>query len=69
MPKRITVTKETESGRNTHFHDNHTRKDMTRSQFVKEIQNGNYDNYHIRNINGVATPASNPDNSSRNNLD
>lgn len=68
MSKRVTVTNQTSSGRNTKFHDNHTGKDMTRSQFVNQIKQGNYDNYHIRTINGIETPVSNPDNSSNNNL-
>ena len=68
MPKRITVTSETTSGRNTKFHDNFTGADMTRSQFVREIKNGNYENYHVRNINGLLTPVSNPDRSRNNNL-
>ena len=41
---------------------------MTRAQFVKEIEQGNYDNYHVRVINDVKTPVSNPDSSSKNNL-
>lgn len=69
MPKRITVTSENDNGRNTTFHDNFKNKDMTRSQFVKEIKKGNYDNYHVRKINGVETPVSNPDKSENNNLD
>jgi hypothetical protein len=69
MPKRITVTQESESGRNERFRDNYTGRDMTRNQFVREINNGNYDNYHVRIINDVPTPVSNPDNSERNNLD
>ncbi len=68
MPKRVTVIEESESGRNQRFHDNYSQKDMTRNQFVSEIKNGNYPNYHIRNINGIDTPVSNPDNSSNNNL-
>nr|DAN41951.1 MAG TPA: Protein of unknown function (DUF3892) [Caudoviricetes sp.] len=68
MSKRVTVTNQTSSGRNTKFHDNYTGKDMTRSQFVNQIKQGNYDNYHIRTINGIETPVSNPDNSSNNNL-
>lgn len=68
MPKRVSVTRENLTGRNTNFHDNYTGADMTRSQFVRQINNGNYENYHVRNINGVATPVSNPDSSSRNNL-
>lgn len=68
MAKRISVTSESPTGRNQNFHDNYTGTYMTRTQFVKQIINGNYENYHVRNINGVATPVSNPDNSSNNNL-
>ena len=69
MRKRVTTTKQTETGRNTNFHDNYTNKDMSRSQFVKEIEKGNYPNHHVRNVNGIKTPVSNPDSSSNNNLD
>ena len=68
MSKRVSVTTENATGRNTNFHDNYTGANMSRSQFVKEIQSGNYPNYHVRMINGVATPASNPDKSTNNNL-
>lgn len=68
MGKRITVTNTNSKGRNTAFHDNATGANMTRSQFVKQIKNGNYENYHVRNINGVDTPVSNPDRSTNNNL-
>lgn len=67
--KRVTVTDESDSGRNQQFHDNYNGADMTRSQFVKEINQGNYPNYHVRNINGVDTPVSNPDKTRNNNLD
>lgn len=66
--KRVSVTSESQSGRNRQFHDNYSNKDMTRAQFVKEIKNGNYSNYHIRNVNGVETPVSNPDSKKNNNL-
>ena len=69
MPKRVKVTRETETGRNISFHDNFKNKDMTKAQFVKEIENGNYPNYHIRVINGIKTPVSNPDDKTTNNLD
>ncbi|MBC2120328.1 hypothetical protein [Listeria marthii] len=69
MPKRITVTSEDSSGRNKNFHDNFKGTDMTREQFVKEIKQGNYKKYHVRNVNGVATPVSNPDKTRNNNLD
>lgn len=67
--KRIKVIKETDSGRNTKFHDNRLDKDMTRKQFVDEIEKGNYSNYHVRTINDVKTPVSNPDATRDNNLD
>lgn len=69
LPKRVKVTTESDTGRNTKFHDNFTGADMTRYQFVNQIKQGNYDNYHIRNINGVDTPVSNPDKNTNNNLD
>lgn len=68
MPKRIKVTKESDTGRNLEFHDNFTGKDMTRSQFVKEINNGNYDNYTVKKINNLDTPVSKADSSRNNNL-
>lgn len=68
MPKRINVTKESDTGRNLEFHDNFTGKDMTRGQFVKEINNGNYGNYTVKKINNVDTPVSKPDSSRNNNL-
>lgn len=68
MGKRITVTNETPTGRNQNFHDNFKNKNMTRREFVKEIKNGEYQNYHIRTINGIETPVSNPDKSTSNNL-
>ena len=68
MPPRVSVTNENATGRNTRFHDNYTHADMTRAQFVREIRSGNYENYHVRMINGVATPVSNPDSSTNNNL-
>lgn len=69
MAKRIKVIQEDENGRNQIFHDNYTKENMTREEFVKKIENGEYPKYHIRNINGVDTPVSNPDKSKNNNLD
>jgi hypothetical protein len=68
MPKRVVVIQESDSGRNQQFKDNLKNKTMSRSEFVKEIEKGNYQNYHVRVINGVKTPVSNPDNSTNNNL-
>jgi hypothetical protein len=69
MGKRITVTQETPTHRNVRFRDNLTKQEMTRPQLVQKIKNGDLPNYHIRKINGVDTPVSNPDNSQNNNLD
>ena len=41
---------------------------MSRPQFVRAIENGQYPDYHVRNINHVPTPVSNPDRSTNNNL-
>jgi len=69
MPKRITVTKESGSGRNLKFHDTKNHKNMTRGEFVKQIEKGSYPKYHIRKINNIKTPVSNPDSTTNNNLD
>lgn len=66
--KRVTTTSENSSGRNKTFHDNYTHQNMTRAQFVKQIESGSYTNYHIRKINGLKTPVSNPDKNVNNNL-
>lgn len=68
MPKRVTVTRETDTGRNVKFHDNYNWIDMTRAQFVQQINQWNYDNYHVRVIHNIPTPVSNPDNTESNNL-
>ena len=67
--KRVKVTSESGSGRNQKFHDNYNGADMTRPQFVRKIEGGDYENYHVRNINGIKTPVSNPDGTKNNNLD
>ena len=58
---RFKVIKESSSGRNLKFRDNVTKKIMTRTEFVREIEKGKYKNYHVRVINGIKTPVSNPD--------
>ncbi len=69
MAKSVKVTKESDSGRNQEFIDTKSGRHMGRSDFVKKIEEGNYDDYHVRRINGVKTPVSNPDHSEGNNLD
>jgi hypothetical protein len=65
---RIKVVSENSTGRNTQFKDNRTGDVMSRAAFVKKIEAGGYPKFHVRKINGVKTPVSNPDNSDRNNL-
>ena len=67
--KRVSTIKQNKSGRNMNFKDNFKKTTMTRSQFVNQIKSGKYQNYHVRKINGVNTPVSNPDSSKNNNLD
>ncbi len=67
--KRVTVTQESDTGRNQRFHDNRTGADMTRAQFVREIEQGSFPSYHVRRVNDVKTPVSNPDETEGNNLD
>ena len=68
MIKRVTVTRESDTGRNTRFHDNVTGDVMTRQQFVQKINQGSYNGYYVRDINGIPTPCSKPDNKTKNNL-
>jgi hypothetical protein len=65
---RVKVTKEDDNRRNIYFQDTKTGQNMTLNQFVRKIENGEYPNYHIREINDVKTPCSNPDKSEKNNL-
>ncbi|MDF2865754.1 MAG: hypothetical protein K0R72_570 [Clostridia bacterium] len=64
----VKVIEENDSGRNTRFLDTSTNYCMTRAKFVKEIKNGNYDGYYVREINGLKTPVSKPDKKVSNNL-
>lgn len=69
MPKRVTVVKESDSGRNEKFRDNRSGTVMSRPEFVRKIEHGDYDKYHVRIVHGVKTPVSNPDGSEGNNLE
>lgn len=68
MSGRLKVTKETDTGRNVGFMDNRTGQEMSRAEVVRRIEQGAYPDYHVRKVNGVKTPASNPDRSEKNNL-
>lgn len=65
---RLKVTRESSTGRNIGFKDAKTGREMTRAETVREIKSGTYDDYHVRKVNGVETPCSNPDRSEKNNL-
>ncbi len=69
MAGRIKVTQESDSGRNLRFRDTRIGQEMTRAQFVKKIENGQYPNYHVRVVNKTKTPVSNPEETTNNNLD
>ena len=66
--KNIRVVQESSTGRNQKFIDTNNGKTMTRAQFSNEIKQGHYQGYHVRKINGLNTPVSNPDKSAKNNL-
>ncbi len=66
--KTVETIAENNKGRNQLFRDKSTGIKMTRAEFVKKIDKGNYDDYHTREINGVKTPVSNPDKKNSNNL-
>jgi hypothetical protein len=68
MARRVRVVDESDSGRNQRFYDPDRRRSMTRAEFVRQIEHGTYDDYHVRVINGVKTPVSNPDKTKSDNL-
>ncbi len=66
--KKLKVIAETASGANKLFKDTSSNNVMTRAQVVKKIENGTYTEYHVREINNVKYPVSNPDGKLKNNL-
>ncbi len=64
----VTVTQESDTGRNKKFIDNKTGNEMTRAQFAKKIDAGEYPDYHVKNIHGLRTPVSNPNGNEGDNL-
>jgi len=69
MAKSVIVIDESESGRNREFKDTKNGRTISRTEFVGKIEVGTYEDYHVRKINNVKTPVSNPDGSEGNNLD
>lgn len=68
MSGRLKVTGESDTGRNISFEDTKSGRQMSRAEAVRAIERGAYPDYHVRKVNGLKTPASNPDKSERNNL-
>ena len=66
--KPIIVKEKSTTGRNIKFQNKYTGESMTLLQFIGAIKNSQYTGYHLRKVNGVETPVSNPDNKKRNNL-
>ena len=66
--KRVSVTKESQTGRNEQFVDNITGQKMSRAKFVHKIKRGEYKDYYTKKIYGLDTPVSKPDGDKSNNL-
>jgi len=66
--RKVKVIDETQSGRNKKFYDPIAKRPMTRADFANRIEKGEYPNYHVRNLNGLRTPASNPNGKAGDNL-
>jgi hypothetical protein len=66
--KEVRVTQESSSGRNGRFYDPTAHRSMSRTEFADRIEDGQYTGYHVREVNRLRTPTSNPDRSEYNNL-
>lgn len=66
--KQVEVIQESDTGRNERFRDKSTGKEMTRTQFVSEIEKGHYPDYYVRKMGDKKTPVSKPDGNPNNNL-
>jgi hypothetical protein len=65
---RLEKIEENKTGRNTKFRDKKTGEVKTRAKVADEIRKGHYPDYHLRKVNGVDTPCSNPNSSEKDNL-
>ena len=66
--KKITVTRETSTGLNTHFNVP-GQGEVTRGNLANQVEAGQHPEYHVRRVNGQKIIASNPDGTTRNNLE
>ena len=65
--KKIVVTGESPTGRNLRF-DVPGQGNLSRQRLVQEIRAGEHPDYHVRVINGLPTPVSNPNGRESDNL-
>lgn len=65
---RVVVTRESSSGKNLDFKDTETGREMSKDEFVDAIEAGEYEDYHVRNVGGDKIPASNPNQTTSDNL-
>lgn len=68
MAKNVKVTQQSATGLNQRFYDPVAHRSMTRPEFVKQIESGNYKGYHVAKLNGLKVPRSNPDQRKANKL-
>jgi len=70
MPRkpRLSVTRETSSGRNQEFRDSRTGATMPSAEAFVASNAASTPGYHVRRIRGVKTPVSNPNGQSSDNL-
>lgn len=67
--RKLEVTKQSDTGENLRFKDPDTLRYMSKKEAIKAVETGTYSDYHIRTSNGKKYIASNPDKSTKNNLD
>ncbi|KHM52401.1 hypothetical protein NZ47_05065 [Anaerovibrio lipolyticus] len=66
--KRLTVTKESNTGRNIEFRDNMTGEIISDKEAIKRTENGMYTDYMVQIRYGKKTLVSKPDGDKNNNL-
>jgi hypothetical protein len=65
--KKITVTRETSTGLNTHFHVP-GQGELARGQLATQVEAGMHPDYHVRRVEGRRIIASNPNGTESDNL-
>ena len=66
-PRKITVTRETQTGLNTHFNVP-GQGELTRGRLADRVEAGQQPGYHVRRVGGRRIIASNPNGSEDDNL-